>query len=73
MLGYAEDELLKPGDIAVYLVRQDGSRAVLEEIKATPEGFDESAFTTVAEELADERAEALMWTHRTKLDPGISG
>ncbi len=60
VLGYAEDELLKPGDVVIYLVRQDGSRAVLERIEVTPEGFDESAFAAVAEELADERAEALM-------------
>ena len=38
-LGYSEDELLKPEDLAVYLVKQVNNRAVLERLEVTPEGF----------------------------------
>jgi len=58
-LGFAEDEVLRPESVAAYLVKAEGDRAVVERLDVGPEGFSEDEFTSVAVELAEERARIL--------------
>ncbi len=60
-LGFEEDEILNPKNVAVYLVRADpkSRSAVVEKLDVTSEGVSEEEFAKVAEELAEERAKIL--------------
>jgi len=58
-LGFAEDEVLRPESVAAYLIKAEGNKAVVERLEVGPEGFPEDEFTSVAVELAEERARIL--------------
>jgi len=58
-LGFHRSEALKPEDVAVYLVKAEGRRAILERLEVTPEGVSEEEFSKIARELAEERAKIL--------------
>jgi len=58
-LGFSEDEVLRPESVAAYLVKAEGGKAVVERLDVGPEGFPEDEFTSVAAELAEERARIL--------------
>ena len=58
-LGYAEDEVIDPDDVAAYLLRAEKMSTVVEKLSIGPEGVDESEFSKIAEELAFERAKIL--------------
>jgi hypothetical protein len=54
-MGYDEGEVLPPDKVAVYLVRAEGGRAVVERLRVTEDGIPEDEFTKVVEELLGER------------------
>jgi hypothetical protein len=54
-MGYDEGEVLSPDKVAVYLVRAEGGRAVVERLRVTEDGIPEDEFTKVVEELLGER------------------
>jgi hypothetical protein len=54
-MGYDESEVLSPDEVAVYLVRAEGGRAVVERLRVTEDGIPEDEFTKVVEELLGER------------------
>ncbi len=54
-VGYSENEVLKPENVAAYLVKQNGDAAELVELEVGEEGIDESSFAEIVHELADER------------------
>jgi len=58
-LGFHRSEALKPESVAVYLVKAEGRKAVLERLGVTPEGVSEEEFSKIARELAEERAKIL--------------
>ena len=58
-LGYDKSEILDPNMVSAYLVRAEGTKAVLEPLEVEPEGIPEEEFAKVAEELANERAKLL--------------
>jgi len=55
-LGYLESEILDPDKVAVYLVKPEGCKAVVERLNVTSEGIPEDEFAEIAAEIADERA-----------------
>jgi len=58
-LGFHKSEALNPDSVAVYLVKAEGGKAVLERLEVTPEGVSEEEFSRIARELAEERARIL--------------
>jgi hypothetical protein len=54
-MGYDEGEVLSPDKVAVYLVKAEGDRAVVERLRVTEDGIPEDEFTKVVEELLGER------------------
>ncbi len=54
-LGYRHDEAIRPEAISAYLVKVEDEYSVLEELEISENGIDESDFTKVVEELADEK------------------
>lgn len=58
-LGFHKSEALNPDSVAVYLVKAEGGKAVLERLEVTPEGVSEEEFSRIARELAEERAKIL--------------
>jgi len=58
-LGFHKSEALNPKDVAVYLVKAEDGKAVLEQLEVTPEGVSEEEFSKIARELAEERARIL--------------
>ena len=63
-LGLSESEILDPDKVAVYLVRPEGGKAVVERLSVTSEGIPEEEFAKVTEELADERAKILLLSEK---------
>ena len=55
-LGYREDEVLKPEQVAAYLVKAIGDKAVVEPVEITEDGISEEEFSKVAEEILGERS-----------------
>ena len=55
-LGYREDEVLKPEQVAAYLIKAIGDKAVVEPIEVTEDGVSEEEFSKVAEEILGERS-----------------
>lgn len=55
-LGFLRSEALDPSQVAAYLVKAEGRKAVLTGLGITDEGIPEDEFAQVAEELARERA-----------------
>jgi hypothetical protein len=55
-LGYREDEVLKPEQIAAYLVKAVGDKAIVEPIEVTEDGISEEEFSKIAEEILGERS-----------------
>jgi hypothetical protein len=55
-LGYREDEVLKPEQVAAYLIKAIGDKAVVEPIEITEDGISEEEFSKVAEEILGERS-----------------
>jgi len=58
-LGFHKGEALNPEDVAVYLVKAEDGKAVLERLEVTSEGVSEEEFSRIARELAEERARIL--------------
>ena len=54
-LGYSEDEVLQPGEVAAYLVKAEGDRALVTRLHVTEDGIPEEEFSKIAEELLGER------------------
>jgi len=65
-LGLDESEILDPDKVAVYLVRPEDTKAVVERLEVTPEGVPEEEFAKVMEELSEERARIVTLSRRKK-------
>jgi predicted ATPase len=63
-MGYDEGEALSPDKVAVYLVKAEGGRAVVERLQVTEDGIPEDEFTKVVEELLGERGRIYEVLHR---------
>ncbi len=55
-LGYLESEVISPDKVAAYLVKAEGSKAVLESLSIDSYGIPEDEFAKVSEELLEERS-----------------
>ena len=55
-LGYREDEVLEPGQVAAYLIKPLGDKAVVEPIEVSEDGISEEEFSKIAEEILGERS-----------------
>jgi len=55
-LGYREDEVLEPEQVAAYLVKAIGDKAIVEPIEITEDGVSEEEFSKIAEEILGERS-----------------
>jgi len=55
-LGYEEHEAIEPEKIAVYLIRQEQDKSIVEKLNVTSEGIPEEDFAEIAAEITDERA-----------------
>jgi predicted ATPase len=55
-LGYRKDEVLKPEQVAAYLVKAVGDKAVVEPIEVVEDGISEEEFSKIAEEILGERS-----------------
>ena len=65
-LGLNESEILDPDKVAVYLVKPDGTKAVVERLEVTSRGIPEEEFAKVTEELSEERARILTLSRRKR-------
>ena len=63
-LGLSESEVLDPDKVAVYLVKRDGDKSVVERLRVTSEGIPEEEFAKVTEELTNERAKILLLSEK---------
>jgi predicted ATPase len=55
-LGYRRNEVLEPEQVAAYLVKAIGDKAVVEPIEITEDGVSEEEFSKIAEEILSERS-----------------
>ena len=58
-LGYSEGEVLKPSDVAAYLIEAKEGGAALKKLEVGEEGIPDEEFSRIANELAEERARIL--------------
>jgi len=58
-LGYSEEELIEPDMVRAYLLKKADDHVEVVELPVMEDGFDESAFEEVAEELFRERSEVM--------------
>ena len=58
-LNLEETETINPGKVTAYLIKAQGTKAIIERLEVGPEGIPEEEFAKIAEELAEERAKIL--------------
>ncbi len=54
-LGYTREDIIEPDNVAAYLIRPEGRKAVVEKLEVTSDGIPEDEFAKIAMEILDER------------------
>jgi len=58
-LGYSVSDTISPDDVSAYLIRQSGSKSIVEKLEISSEGIPEDEFAKVSGEIVGERSEIL--------------